>query len=365
MIVRPASYTAPGPGEIVIRNRAVAVNPLDVIKQTTGNLMFRWLPYPSVLGEDVAGDVVEVGPFVTRFSVGDRVLAYALGMEKGRKHAAEGGFQEYTVVRAMLAAPIPEGMTYEEAAVLPLGVSTAASALFQKDQLGLRHPTAPRQGGETVVVWGGSTSVGSNAIQLAVAAGYTVVATASPQNHERLRELGANRVFDYASPTVVRDAVGAVRGTTVAGVFAVGTGSAEPSVQIAIGSGCKRVALASPSVSFGALPPRTGVSLALVRLGARMVGGTALLQARARSRGIRVRFVWGSSLMNNEVGPMLWQRFLPAALAEGRFVPAPAPRVVGSGLGQVQVALERLRGGVSATKLVVSLPARQPSSSPG
>jgi NADPH:quinone reductase-like Zn-dependent oxidoreductase len=390
LVVRPAPYTSAGVGEIVIRTRAVAVNPLDIVKQSTGNLMYGWLPYPSILGEDVAGDVVEVGAGVTRFAVGDRVVGYAVGMEKNRNHAAEGGFQNYTLLRALLAAPIPNSMTFEEAAVLPLGISTAASGLFQKDQLGLRHPRAVRvtagapagagdsaaaaaaaavgagagtgagpaaDGAEVVVVWGGATSVGSNAIQLAAAAGYTVVTTASPRNHDRMRALGASHVFDYASPTVVRDVIAAVAaiGSRVAGVLAVGTGSAEPSVAIAAGTGAKRVAMASPSVSFLELPRRKGPSITFVKVMSRLVASNIALQSRCIPRGIRARFIWGSSLMNNEVGPMLWEDFLPAALAEGRYVAAPTAEVVGSGLEQVQTALDVLARGVSARKVVVSL----------
>lgn len=63
--------------------------------------------------------------------------------------------------------------------------------------------------GQTVVVWGGSTSVGSNAVQLAVAAGYEVVTTASPRNFDHVRALGASAVFDYNSSTVVQDIIGA------------------------------------------------------------------------------------------------------------------------------------------------------------
>jgi NADPH:quinone reductase-like Zn-dependent oxidoreductase len=365
LTVRPAPYTAPASDEIVIRNRAVAVNPLDTVKQATGTMMYRWLPHPSVLGEDVAGEVVEVGSAVTRFAVGDRVLAYAVGMEKGRRHEAEGGFQLYTVARALLAAPIPDGMPFEEAAVLPLAVSTAASALFQSDQLGLVHPAsavpispdadAARVTGTAVVVWGGATSVGSNAVQLAVAAGYTVVTTASPHNHDRMRALGASHVFDYRSTTVVGDVAEALRGLTVAGVLAVGTGSAEPSVRIAAATGASRVSMASPSVSFMDLPRRSGISLRFLRVMGRLVVSNVTLQARCLVRGIRARFVWGSSLMNNEVGPMLWEHFLPAALAEGRYVAAPAPEVVGTGLDQVQPALDALGRGVSARKLVVLL----------
>lgn len=356
LVVGPAELHEPGPGELLVRNRAVAVNPLDEVKQWTGNLMYRWLPTPAVLGEDVAGEVAAVGPGVDGFAVGDRVVAYAVGMERGRRHQAEGGFQAFTVVRADLTAPLPASLGYEQAVVLPLGVSTAATALFQADHLALPFPTTHAgPTGRTVVVWGGATSVGSNAIQLAVAAGHRVLTTASPHNHDLVRGLGAEVALDYRSPTVVADLVAAVDGAEVAGVLAVGTGSAEPSVELAAATGARRVALTSPSVSFGDLPRRAGPSAALVATLARLVASNVSLQVRARRHGVRARYVWGSTLMTNEVGPMLWRDHLPAALAEGRHVCAPAPEVVGEGLASVQVALDRLRAGVSARKLVVRL----------
>ena len=347
-----APYTRPAPTQIVIRNRAVAVNPLDDVKQSSGNLMYGWLPSPTVLGEDVAGEVVEIGSEVTRFAVGDRVVGFAIGMEKGRRHAAEGGFQLYTVVESSLASPIPEGMRFENAAVLPLGISTAASALFQKDQLGLRHPGSEVNAQQTVVVWGGSTSVGMNAIQLATAAGYEVVTTASTHNHQRLRELGATAVFEYAQLSAL---ITSLQGKDVAGILALGTGSGATAVTIAIATGARRVSMASPSVSFTGLPQRPGFSIPLARTIAALVAGQTVLQVRALRHRIRARFVWGSSLMNNEVGPMLWQQFLPAALAEGRYIAAPTAEVVGHGLEQVQTALDALHKGVSARKLVVTL----------
>lgn len=347
-----APYTAPLAGEIVIRNRAIAVNPLDSVKQSTGNLMYGWLPYPSVLGEDVAGEVVEVGAGVTRFAVGDRVLGYAVGMEKKRNHRAEGGFQLYTLLSAALASPLPPTMDFADGAVFPLAVSTAAAALFQADQLGLRHPGAGTGG--VVVVWGGSTSVGSNAIQLAAAAGYVVVTTASPRNHDALRRLGATHVLDRASATVIADVTAVVGGMPVAGVFAVGTGSAQPALAIAVATGARRVSLASPSVALETLPRRRA-SVRFIGMMAQLVAGTSTLMIASRLRGIRTRFVWGSTLMANEVGPMLWERFLPVALADGRYQVAPEPLVVGTGLESVQGALDSLREGVSARKLVVTL----------
>jgi len=358
LTVGAAPRTAPRAGEVAIRVRAVAINPLDTMKQHMGDLMYRWLPHPAVLGEDVAGEVEEVGPGVTRFAVGDRVVAYAVGMEKGRRHAPEGGFQTRVIVRTDLAAPIPDSLAFADAAVLPLGISTAASGLFGAGQLGLRFPeVATPPTGETVVVWGGSTSVGLNAIQLAVAAGYEVVTTASPRNHELVTGLGASRAFDYRSPTAVQDITAhvAASGRKVAGVLAIGTGSGDPAVRIAAATGAKRVSMASPPVSFDTLPRGGRIGLPLVRLGLRMGTATPALMMRAAAHGIRASFIWGSALMHDEVGPMLWERFLPDALAEGRYVAMPQAEVTGTGLQAIQPAMDRLREGVSARKLVVTL----------
>lgn len=140
--VEPAPYTHPREDEIVVKNHALAINPVDWIIQVAGNLTYSWIEYPSVLGHDLAGEVVEVGTAVTGFKVGDRVLGHAVGTDKSRNNPAEEAFQEYTVVLARMAAPIPGTMTYENAAVLPLGLSTAACGLFQKVQLALQHPSA-------------------------------------------------------------------------------------------------------------------------------------------------------------------------------------------------------------------------------
>jgi len=350
LAVTPAPYTHPRENEIVVKNHAVAINPLDWIIQVAGNVAYRWIKYPFVLGADLAGEVVEVGTAVTRFKVGDRVLGHAVGMDKDRNNPAEGAFQEYTVLLAHMAAPLPDTMPYESAAVLPLGLSTAACGLFQKDQLALHYPAAdPQPTGQTLLVWGGSTSVGSNAIQLAIAAGYEVITTASPRNFDYVRALGASQVFDYRSATVVRDIIAAFRGKTLAGALAIGTGSAEPCADIVHAcDGNKFVAIATPSpVSFAdGLGPR---------LVLRLVSSNVALQVKCRTRRIRTKSIYGSTLNSNEVGRIIYEDFLPAALAEGRYVAAPESHVVGRGLEYVQAGFDVQRAGVSARKAVVSL----------
>ena len=357
--VGPAPYTAPGDDQIVVRNYAVAINPLDWIIQVAGNVAYRWLKYPTVLGSDVAGEVVEVGQAVTRFRVGDRVLGHAVGSDKDSNNAAEGGFQLYTVVLERMAAPIPDAMAFEDAAVLPLGVSTAACGLFQKDQLGLRYPSANAvPTGETLLVWGGSTSVGSNAIQLAVAAGYEVITTSSPRNFEYVKSLGASQVFDYNSPTVVPDIIAAFKGRTLAGAIAFGTTSAPACVRIvgACEKGNKFVSIGSPPVSFESLAGDSHGRFDLLRLVRRLVTSNVALQVNARRRGIRSKYIFGTTLKANEVSLAIYRDFLPAALADGRYVAAPKPSVVGNGVGDFQQAMDIQLKGVSAAKVVVALP---------
>lgn len=355
--VESAPYPRPRDNEIVVKNHAVAINPIDWVIQVAGDLAFSWITYPFILGADLAGEVVEVGAQVTRFSVGDRVLGHVVGTDKKRNSAAEGAFQNYTVVLAHLAAPIPATMAYETAAVIPLALSTAACGLFQSDQLALRHPSAnPAPTGQTLLIWGGSTSVGSNAIQLAVAAGYQVITTASPRNFDYVTALGASQVFDYHSPTVVADITHALEGKTIAGALAIGTGSTGPCLDIVHAChGNKFVSMASQSVSFDTLPPRRGVRWQLPLLLLRVMSSTVSTQVRSRRRGIRTKTIWGSSLMDNEVSTVIYQDFLPQALSDGRYVAAPQPQVIGRGLDYIQTGLDTQRQGVSARKVVVSL----------
>jgi NADPH:quinone reductase-like Zn-dependent oxidoreductase len=164
--VKAAPYTHPEKNEIVIKNRALAINPADWIKQDMGSFMFPWMKYPCVMGYDVAGEVIEVGAGVTRFKVGDRVVGMATGTSKLLNTPTKSGFQLYPVLLEHMTSHIPSTLSFEQASVIPLGFSTAACGLFQKDHLGLQLPSmSPKPTGETVLVWGGSSSVGVNAIQ--------------------------------------------------------------------------------------------------------------------------------------------------------------------------------------------------------
>ena len=161
--VKEAPYTSPGPNEIVVKNAALAINPVDWLLPNVVSMFTPQVKLPFVFGDDCAGTVVEVGQGVTTLKPGDRVLGLAVSFDKRSNKASEGAFQNYTVLRTNLTSKIPDWMSFESASVLPLGLATAACGLFLKDFLGLQLPTAPKPQkptGETVIIWGGSTSVG-------------------------------------------------------------------------------------------------------------------------------------------------------------------------------------------------------------
>lgn len=357
--VRAAPYPAPTENEIVVKNRAIAVNPVDWLKQVVGDLMFPWIKYPFVLGNDLSGLIVELGSGLGpgRFKIGDRVVGHAVGMDPKINRSIEGAFQEYTVLRANMAAVIPKDMGFEEACVLPLCLSTAACGLFQQDYLGLRPPVAAvaaRKGSDDVVlVWGGSTSVGSNAIQLAVAAGYKVVTTCSPKNFDYVKSLGASRAFDYNSKTVVQDIFTFLNGKTIAGAIAIGNNSTESLITILSKlPGKKFVA----QVSFPWPDKIPTSALGIIGLLIGVIWWNIKVSIMSKFKGVKTKFIFGSELVNNEVSRIVYEDFLPQALEEGSFVPAPRPLVVGRGLEGIQEALNLHMQGVSARKIVVSLP---------
>jgi NADPH:quinone reductase-like Zn-dependent oxidoreductase len=163
----------PGPGQVRIAVRAAGVNPSDWKKRE--GLMDPELP--QTMGYEAAGVVDELGEGVADVAVGDRVFGLS----------AEGAAQAELAVLSFYA-PIPPSLTFAGAAALPAAVETATRAL---DQLGVG---AGAGRGSTLLINGASGSVGSAAVQLALARGVRVIGTASPANHDYLRSLGAEPV---------------------------------------------------------------------------------------------------------------------------------------------------------------------------
>lgn len=352
---------------IRVRVHALAVNPIDHILQTQGtSLGFPWLKYPLVLGSDVAGTVIEVGTSVKDFSIGDRVLGHCLGSDKAynNNQNAEAGFQEYCVLQSHMVAKIPQTLSFEQASVVPLGLSTAACALYQQEYLAMELPRAgkPALKTQTVLIWGGSTSVGTCAIQLATASGYEVITTCSPKNYEYCRSLGAKHCFDYNSPKVIQSIVAVLQDKVCVGALAIGTNSALRCVDVLAKHDTdsnKHAANQSPrkfvSVISGPDFPSPDESFAFFRTVACFLKFGISLVYKGWRHSVGWKFVIGTSPAKNEVGPAVYNEFLPVALESGQFRALPEALVVGHGLEKVQEAMDTLKKGVSAKKIVVTL----------
>lgn len=181
--LRDVERPKPGPGEMLVRVIASSVNPVDAKLRADG----RWanLKPPVILGYDVAGIVEEIGAGVMEFKPGDEV--YYTPEIFGNPH---GSYAEYNAVPAAIVARKPKGLSFEEAAAIPLAGGTAWEAITRRLRV---------RPGETVLIHGGAGGVGSFAIQFAKAAGARVFATASEKNLNTLRELGADLAIDYRS----------------------------------------------------------------------------------------------------------------------------------------------------------------------
>jgi NADPH:quinone reductase-like Zn-dependent oxidoreductase len=181
LAIRDVERPRAGPGQLLLRVRAAAVNPIDwKIRQGRLRLV---LParFPLILGFDAAGEVEEIGPEVHRFQPGDAVFAYL-----DARHG--GGYAEYALARESAAAVKPERLSFEEAAALPVAGSTALQGLFDRGEMAA---------GGRVLINGGAGGVGHLAVQIAAAHGAEVTAVGGPANQGFLREMGARRALDY------------------------------------------------------------------------------------------------------------------------------------------------------------------------
>ena len=226
--IGPAPWPVPAPGEITIQTSFVAINPLEYkIQDSNPPIAGKSIVYPTILGADVSGTIVELGADVTSRAIGDKVIANADGVSTT---SARSAFQHYVQLRAADTTLLPAHVPLETGVVLPLACDTAAAGLFVPDQLSLSTfnlrpaspstSTAPTSTAHaTILIWGGSSSGGCCAIQMARAAGYSVFATSSVRNHVLCESLGADRVFDYSNAGVEDAVVLALRGRNVVGAL--------------------------------------------------------------------------------------------------------------------------------------------------
>lgn len=180
--VQDIPVPSPGEGEILVKVHYVAQNPTDWKTMTKA-------PAGRILGCDFAGTVANANG--SRWREGQRVAGFVRGTEV---EPPRGAFAEYAVVEDSLVFAVPDGVLFQDAAVVPLAFATAAQMI---QRLGLPEPSSPATSSFPVLVNGGSSSVGLYAVQLLKLAGLFVIATASKANHKLLTDVGADAVVDY------------------------------------------------------------------------------------------------------------------------------------------------------------------------
>lgn len=302
---------------------------------------------------DSSGIVERVGPNVTVFKSGDRVLAGADGIIS--QNLDKAAFQTYTIAQASSVSKLPSYISLEQAATLPTGIvrlhpkhshgmDDLLTLIFQITSylmlfhiLGLPKPGSGIPAPDaTVLVWGGASIVGNLAIQFAHKAGLNVYTTASEKNHEQLRSLGARNLFDYHSATVVEDIVAAAEreGKPIAYVVdAITSFATLKSVQdILVKSTAteKKIAHTSPW-------PEKELHK-LEGIDAEMVHGEE---------------IWFKPGMM-EFGRKFFNDDLLSWLENGVIIPPPY-RIFEGGVGKLQTALDELKAGVSNQKLLVKV----------
>lgn len=192
LVAQQRPLPQPGSGEILIKVAAAGVNRPDVMQRKG---LYPPPPgAPDIPGLELAGEVAATGDGVARWKVGDRVTALVWG----------GGYATYCVAHESHALPLPAGLSEIEAAAVPETFFTVWSNMF--DRGGLKR-------GETVLVHGGTSGIGTTAIQLAKAFGARVIATAgSDEKCEACRKLGADRAINYKTQDFVAETKSATDG---------------------------------------------------------------------------------------------------------------------------------------------------------
>lgn len=213
-VLRVAEVPEPrvGTNDVLVRVRACALNHLDL--WIRGGMPGVTIPLPRILGSDISGEVAQVGENAKHIRVGERVLLnpgvscghceYCLSGDDNMcreytlfGYRVDGGYAEYVKAPAQNVIPVPAGLSFEEAAAIPLVFLTAWHMLMTRAKL---------KPGEQVLVLGGGSGVGSAAIQIAKTAGAHVIATAgSEEKLAKAKELGADDLIQHSKQDIAAE----------------------------------------------------------------------------------------------------------------------------------------------------------------
>lgn len=187
----------PGPGEVVLKVKACSLNYHDLF--TLRGMPGIKLGMPLIMGIDVAGDIAALGPDVTGWKIGDRVMVDPINRKLGKLlgEAMDGGLAEQVKVAAAQLIPLPADVSYEAAAALPVAYGTAYRMMVARGKI---------VAGEKVLILGASGGVGTCCVQLAKLAGaHVVVAASSEDKLARLKALGADDGINYKTGDFMKE----------------------------------------------------------------------------------------------------------------------------------------------------------------
>lgn len=315
---------SPGPHELLVKNTSLAFNPLEWKVQKLG---FFTTSYPAITGFSFGGTVVALGSAVTGFSVGDRVVV-AKSLNLGNQY---GTFQKYALAKDATISRVPDSVSLDDASAVISNLMTTVGAL--NIAMGMERPplegTAPKRR-EKILIYGGSSVLGSLAAEFATRAGYTVVTTSSPKNKADVEMFASDGViidhtlskdklvdaivkegpYDYLFDTITSPATKPI----LAGVLVAQGGGSYWSV-----------AAAYPESDLPSNVERKGMSYPPLVEG------------------------------NEEVRKWFYEEYLPRGLESGA-VSIPKIEKLKGGLGAVQDALDKMREGKTGGAKLIADP---------
>lgn len=323
LTIETRSIPSPQANEIVIRNHVIAINPVDSFMQRVGYFI---KSYPFILGSDTCGIVEAVGPDVKHFKKGDRIAGFAPSIATGKME--HGAFQQYPIVFENAAVKLPDNVSFEEGATLPMAVATSGGAIFTCLEIS-RSPSKQNGG---FLVWGGSSAVGTAAVQIAASLGFKVFAVCSTHHHSYVKSLGATEVFDYNDSAVVKNIISSVKAAGVEIKYAYDciskSGSLPRTTAVLEEFGGGKLAITLPWPEDIKKPESVTVS---------MIGAFRVVTDQ------------------KDFGKWLFNDWLEKSLVEKRYVPSPEIEKIGGGLDSIQKAIDHHGKGVSGKKIVVTV----------
>lgn len=329
LTITPRPTPPPSLNELLVSVSSIALNPVDWYQRDFG---FPPIPnYPAIIGSDVAGTVVTSDNDL--YPPGTRVTAFATCNYTSKLDY--GAFQKKVLVPTTHVAPLPTTISFNHGATIPLALRTVFNGFYT---IGMPISLEAKYLNQGILIWGGSSSVGSIAIQVAKSSGFTTFVTASQKHHAYLSSKGADHLFDYSSPTVVESIIATARKNKASiniGYHAAGplASDVESSMRVLQALKTEETETAKLAVA----PP--------------------MPQDLAKFEGVEASFVLPPTNPEerDELYGFIFNIWLKEKLETGEFVPSPEIQVVKGGLEALDDALNILKGGVSGVKIVVEI----------